>query len=70
MQQIKKKLYAAPRVKSVKFQVERGFESSPDYDTPPDCFGFVANQSLEAFSRRDPDPNWTITYEDPFAPAE
>lgn len=47
MQQIKKKLYAAPRVKSVKFQVERGFESSPDL--PPTEIGcsFTSNNYLE-----------------------
>lgn len=30
MQQIKKKLYAAPRVKAVGFQVEKGFTCSVD----------------------------------------
>lgn len=33
MQQIKKKLYVAPRVKSVKFQVENGYTLSVENET-------------------------------------
>ena len=58
MQQIKKKLYAAPRVKSVKFQVEQGFDGSQDYDVPTDCNALVSNAALEGYSR--------TTYNDQF----
>ena len=57
MQQIKKKLYAAPRVKSVKFQVEQGFQSSPDFHPEDQCF-MTSNNSLESWDRLDPDPHW------------
>lgn len=56
MQQIKKKLYAAPRVKSVKFQVEQGFQSSPNFE--PEACIMTSNNSLEGWSRLDPDPHW------------
>ena len=44
MQQIKKKLYVEPRVKSVKFQVESGFQCSVD-----DCIGQEMKSMVENY---------------------
>ena len=53
MQQIKKKLYVEPRVKSVKFQVEQGFTVSD----PVTC-RFTSNNRLEGYDRLAPDTNF------------
>lgn len=53
MQQIKKKLYVEPRVKSVKFQVEQGFTVSD----PKTC-RFISNNRLEGYDRLAPDTNF------------
>lgn len=44
MQQYEKKLYAAPRVKSVRFQVEQGYTCSQD-----DCLGQEMKSTLENY---------------------
>ena len=59
MQQNKKKLYVEPRVKSVGFQVEHGFEGSLDYNVPTDCNAIVSNAALEGYTHTDTNEHFT-----------